>query len=1250
MKKSTTILKKSIALVMTVNVIAVSVPYKTFATEDSLDEIITHSDEAYMLEVNEQDIDLQNTDIQYSEERITDIQGDESTYTIPEEWKGLEYAVYTSSEEQECFYVNTSEIKGSVHTNGDFIFHGNRLMITDALETCGEITLRTSDVPDSQAIGERMENMEFIEMPALSSSIHDKIFSDNEENWEIRSEDICLGSNELALGNNLYVDGMLTMNATKFTADKAVVAKRDINYNTGSICTGEDTTIFISSEEGGININGGNIKLNAVLYAPEGTVTFNVNELDLNGRIIARKLVVNGTTIRIKAGAHDYDLLAEMGLFKREIIKEYDSMQDFLAEQDMKNDYDEYIPAIMDNTEIVEHCPYPVSTNEINDEAGLTLVGMAKPEVIISKSYDFDGMNVTEKFNGTYISDENVSCFEGTLELNLDHDEIPTSMIAYNKGHAYAVSDDKRSWKEAKEVCENLGGHLAVTDDKAENDYICALINSQGKGYYTAIGYTDEVNEGRWQWVNGSDSRFTNWNWGEPNDGLSLYAHQNYAYMYSNGTWDDGQGEGAQYYVCEWDELKDTGVFSSPNAIVRFTLDADADISADTEGNYKVYEQPTGEKVILWKVPADGNGELKLPLTVFGTNKNISVLRDTNVFYRENNEIRTEKLDDIELSPVSYAKEGTWSTIYDSGHDNAEWTYFDFNGSYPNDSDIRLFAFASNDPEDVVGKRYSTDIKEITLEEAGTYDGVSGIEGRYLLIRAEFICDSDGRTPFLDSIIAGANTNSRAVTTGKNRFVINNITDDERNKPVTKKEKYIDFEELISGLNSFPVFNMYTDKTSYVSGETVNVKIDGTKGNDITILYDDKETDCRMTDGIFSIENVSAGEHKIKVIMTNAAGNSFSREIVFPVYASAPKVRTWFDKDTYFSGDNVELSVEDGYAISECKLDSSAENMDISDDGSSVMLYAPAAGLHTININLNKEIDISIYLFINDALIISNPYDGTSGIVDDDSGNTESYKYGRDMSDSIRSAEAGAIEWLISQKDTRGRWNPGNLMNATCDALAVLKVTGKSTDSAAYDEWITGRNAFNVDEMCHALWVEFDEEAMNSLWSMQNPDGGFGLTNDYQSDPYDTMLVLITEALAREADYIPADEEAVKQAVSYISGHRNDDGGIGYSVSDRSRAILTAECACAIKKLGYKLVTDQSMYSYCRDLYTGSFDEESFDEQCMIARYLQLCGAYEWDEKEMQKILDAQDADGSIHGSIKDTMIFIMLMNEACVE
>ena len=63
--------------------------------------------------------------------------------------------------------------------------------------------------------------------------------------------------------------------------------------------------------------------------------------------VLARKLVVNGTTIKIKAGAHDYDLLAEMGLFNREIIKEYDSMQDFLAEQDMKNDYDEYIPAIM---------------------------------------------------------------------------------------------------------------------------------------------------------------------------------------------------------------------------------------------------------------------------------------------------------------------------------------------------------------------------------------------------------------------------------------------------------------------------------------------------------------------------------------------------------------------------------------------------------------------------------------------------------------------------------------------------------------------------------------------------------------------------------------------------------------------------------------------------------------------------------------------------------------------------------------
>ncbi|MBO4864725.1 MAG: hypothetical protein J5517_10180, partial [Eubacterium sp.] len=60
---------------------------------------------------------------------------DEVQYSVPEEYKGLEYALFASSKSGESFYVNTAMIGGSVHTNGSFLFNGNAITVTEVLES-----------------------------------------------------------------------------------------------------------------------------------------------------------------------------------------------------------------------------------------------------------------------------------------------------------------------------------------------------------------------------------------------------------------------------------------------------------------------------------------------------------------------------------------------------------------------------------------------------------------------------------------------------------------------------------------------------------------------------------------------------------------------------------------------------------------------------------------------------------------------------------------------------------------------------------------------------------------------------------------------------------------------------------------------------------------------------------------------------------------------------------------------------------
>lgn len=95
-------------------------------------------------------------------------------------------------------------------------------------------------------------------------------------------------------------------------------------------------------------------------------------------------------------------------------------------------------------------------------------------------------------------------------------------------------------WNEAREVCEKLGGHLAYINSEAEQEFITEIT----KNYYTALGGWDELSEGEWTWLDGSEMTFTNWRSGEPNNS---YPHQNHLYINYSGT-----GNGTMVMITEW--------------------------------------------------------------------------------------------------------------------------------------------------------------------------------------------------------------------------------------------------------------------------------------------------------------------------------------------------------------------------------------------------------------------------------------------------------------------------------------------------------------------------------------------------------------------------------------------------------------------------------------------------------------------------------------------------------------------------
>lgn len=92
------------------------------------------------------------------------------------------------------------------------------------------------------------------------------------------------------------------------------------------------------------------------------------------------------------------------------------------------------------------------------------------------------------------------------------------------KGHRLVNIDRAgKNWMQAQEACQDLGGSLATVDSDEKHLFIESLqpaactVDDDLQCYYW-IGYNDRDIEGKWVWADGSSSKFTKWNVGEPND------------------------------------------------------------------------------------------------------------------------------------------------------------------------------------------------------------------------------------------------------------------------------------------------------------------------------------------------------------------------------------------------------------------------------------------------------------------------------------------------------------------------------------------------------------------------------------------------------------------------------------------------------------------------------------------------------------------------------------------------------------
>lgn len=108
----------------------------------------------------------------------------------------------------------------------------------------------------------------------------------------------------------------------------------------------------------------------------------------------------------------------------------------------------------------------------------------------------------------------------------------------------FMTKGDMMNLDQAKEMCGNYQGSVAVPTNAEENESIKKIINGEA-----ILGITDEKKEGQFVDLRGRTLTYQNWDNGEPNNGD---LGENCVSMLKNGKWNDIDCSRTGLAVCEF--------------------------------------------------------------------------------------------------------------------------------------------------------------------------------------------------------------------------------------------------------------------------------------------------------------------------------------------------------------------------------------------------------------------------------------------------------------------------------------------------------------------------------------------------------------------------------------------------------------------------------------------------------------------------------------------------------------------------
>lgn len=263
--------------------------------------------------------------------------------------------------------------------------------------------------------------------------------------------------------------------------------------------------------------------------------------------------------------------------------------------------------------------------------------------------------------------------------------------------------------------------------------------------------------------------------------------------------------------------------------------------------------------------------------------------------------------------------------------------------------------------------------------------------------------------------------------------------------------------------------------------------------------------------------------------------------------------------------------------------------------------------------------------------------------------------------DEMIDAVSKANLWLAKVQDTDGKWNADFYSDSifyTSEISRYFKQEGIFSDSVSKAEVylrslkVESNNNYFSALIAGALEEEHRNEIINSLITSQKPDGGWGITKNYESNVPDTVKIL--ETLIEQN----SDINSIKKGIDYLIHNQNSDGSWSVVRGSEGNLALTAEVAILLNQfITVTGLTSSSLESAM--IRAGSYLEsnlgadgtwgtdENFIEDTLLAYRAVLLTVGTEPVKTLEDILIAlQNENGSWYDDAYITMLAAKALKE----